>query len=114
MVFRFWYELITGLLTLCSILIFGEQGIKAILLLALLPLIYRLRKIKPDERETQLFYKSTQYIVNIIVIVILVSVFILGIKISDLTSISTFNLYFIMLSILILVSALRLYLHYKH
>lgn len=114
MVFRFWYELSVGLLTLISILFFGEQGIKVIVLLALLPLIYRLRKIKPDERETQLFYKGTQYIVNIIVIVILASVFILKIRISDLTALSTFNFYLIILLILIFVSALRLYLHYKH
>lgn len=114
MVFRFWYELIVGLLTLSSIIIFGEQGIKGIVLLAILPLIYRLKKIKPDERETQLFYKGTQYIVNIIVIVILVSVFIIRIKLSDLFSLGTFNFYLIMVSVLIFVSALRLYLHYKH
>ncbi|NWF90869.1 MAG: hypothetical protein HXY50_15600 [Ignavibacteriaceae bacterium] len=114
MAFRFWYELIIGIITLVSLLIFGEKGITALVLLAFLPIIYRMKKIKPDERETQLFFRGTQYIVNAIAAVILVSVFIFRIKITDLMSISTVIFYFVMIVILILVSVLRLYLHYKN
>ncbi len=52
---RFIFELIIGVALLASILIFGHQGMVALVLLALLPLINKKKKF--DEREIQLFYK---------------------------------------------------------
>ena len=114
MVFRFWFELAAGIITLISLLIFREKGIAVLAIIALLPIIYRLKKIEPDERETQNFYKGTQYIINVIVIIIILSVFVFKVQISDLTSISRLIFYYILTSILIIVSAFRLYLHYRH
>ena len=58
MIFRFAYELSVGLITLGAVLAFGTKGQAALALLAPLPLILRKLKVKPDERELGLFYKS--------------------------------------------------------
>lgn len=114
MAFRFWYELVFGVIALISILIFGPKGIIAIVPIAFLPLIMRAKKMKADERETQLFFKGTQYIVNTIVVIILLAVFVFKFQLTDLTNISAFSINIVAVSILILVTLLRLYLFYKH
>ncbi len=58
MILRFSYEMLVGLATLIAILLFGEKGFALFALLALLPIIMRTIKVKPDERELQLFYRS--------------------------------------------------------
>jgi hypothetical protein len=58
MIFRFAYELAVGVITIGAIILFGSKGQAAFALLALLPLILRILKVKPDERELALFYKS--------------------------------------------------------
>ncbi len=114
MVFRFWYELGFGVIALISILIFGPKGMVAIVPIAFLPIIMRVKKIKADERETQLFFKGTQYIVNSIVIIILLAVFAFKVQLADFTNISAYSINLVAVSILILVSLLRLYIFYKH
>lgn len=114
MAFRFWYELSFGVIALISILIFGPKGIVAIVPIAFLPIIMRVKKIKADERETQLFFKGTQYIVNVIVVMILLAVFVFKVQLADLTNMSSDLINIVAVSILILVSLLRLYLFYKH
>ena len=113
MAFRFWYELAFGVITLIAVLIFGQKGIVAIVPLALLPIITRIKKIKPDERDNYLFYKSTQYIINTIVVLILAGVFIFGIKLNDLPAINGRLLGIIVAFFLIIISTLRLFLFYK-
>ncbi len=113
MVLRFWLELISSIISLCSLLIFGEKGIVALALLALVPIIYRLKKIKPDERETQLFFRGTQYIVNAMIAIIILSVFVFKIHITDLISLHKLALYYMLITILIVVSTFRLFLYYR-
>ncbi|NPA36239.1 MAG: hypothetical protein GXO47_05265 [Chlorobi bacterium] len=52
---RFILELITGIILLVAIIIFGQKGVIALILMALIPFFHRKKNI--DERETQLFYK---------------------------------------------------------
>ena len=113
MVFRFWYEFAFGVITLISVLIFGQKGIVAIVPLALLPIIMRMKKIKPDERENYLFFKSTQYILNAIIILILAGVFVFNIKLNDLSNINGKPLGIIVALFLMAVSGFRLYFYYK-
>lgn len=113
MALRFWLELSGGIIALCSLLIFGERGIAALALIALVPIIYRLKKITPDERETQLFFKGTQYIVNVIIVVIILSAFVFQTQLSGLMSISRLTFYYILIVTMILVSVFRLYLIYR-
>lgn len=113
MAFRFWYEFTIGVITLISVLIFGQKGIVAIVPLALLPIIMRVRKIKADEREKYLFFKGTQYIVNAVVFLIIIGVFVLRLKSDDLSSINSIYLGIIAASLLIIISTMRLYLFYK-
>ncbi len=61
MLFRLMYEGAVGVITLAAISIFGEKGFAAFALLALLPVIWRVVKIKPDERELQLFYQTNSW-----------------------------------------------------
>ncbi len=61
MVFRLLYEGAVGLFTFIAILLFGEKGYSVFALLALLPFIWRALKIKPDERELQLFYQTNNW-----------------------------------------------------
>lgn len=46
MAIRFWIELSVGIITLIAILIFGKAGTPVFALLALSPIIYRLKKSK--------------------------------------------------------------------
>ena len=114
MAFRFWYEFVFGVITLISIIIFGPRGMVAIVPIALLPIIMRVKHIKADEREKQLFFKGTQYVVNVIVVLILLAVFIFKVHLSDFLNLSLGTINIIAISLLILVSILRLYLYYKH
>ena len=55
---RFVYELVVGAILLSAILLFGEKGFAAIVLLAGYSFV---RKKKNDEREIQLLYKVGNY-----------------------------------------------------
>lgn len=55
----FSYELFVGVIAFASVLLFGKKGSAALLLMALLPILYWKRHI--DEREYQLFYKVGHY-----------------------------------------------------
>ena len=52
---RYTFELVVGIITLVSVLLFGQAGYASFALMVFLPLF---SKNKPDERELQLFYKS--------------------------------------------------------
>jgi len=114
MALRFWYELAVGILTLIAILIFGADGIKAIVLLALLPFIMRIKKIKADERETFLFYKGTQIIFTTIILLIVISFVFTNLNFSDLLSIKKETWFIILAAFLIINGLFRLYLLYKN
>jgi len=58
MIKRFSFELITGIIGIISILIFGKLGMIALILLSVLPFF---SKKKNDERENQLFNKVGNY-----------------------------------------------------
>ncbi|MDT3694896.1 MAG: hypothetical protein ROY99_00805 [Ignavibacterium sp.] len=113
MIFRFWYEFVFGIITLLSVLIFGPKGFAAIVPMALLPIIMRIKKIKPDERDNYLFYKSTQYIINAIVILIFVGIFVFRVQLNDIANIDGKLLGIIASVFLIMVSSLRLFMYYK-
>ena len=52
---RFYFELILGLIGLAAVIIFGMAGFAVFALFAFYPWIAR---VKADEREYQLFYKT--------------------------------------------------------
>ena len=114
MLFRFWYEFIFGIITLISVLIFGEKGIVAIVPMAFIPLIMRIKKIKPDEREKQLYYKSTEFLINAFVFLIIIGTVVFGFKIFDLSQINGKLLGIIGGIFIIVVSSVRLFFFYKH
>lgn len=114
MVLRFWYEFAFGVITLISVLIFGPKGMVAMVLIALIPIIMRVKKIKTDEREKQLFFKSTQYIINGIVVLIIISVFVFGVKLKDLSDINSNTLAIGATLFMIVVSTVRLFFYYKN
>lgn len=58
MIVRFLFESIVGAVSLVAIITLGKIGYVAFAVFALLPLIMRLKKIRPDERECQLFYQT--------------------------------------------------------
>lgn len=55
---RYLIETIVGGIALLGILFLGEAGTAFLALLAITPLYMRWQKIKPDELELQLFYKT--------------------------------------------------------
>ncbi|MBN2601248.1 MAG: hypothetical protein JXR87_04590 [Candidatus Marinimicrobia bacterium] len=77
MIFRFWFESIVGMFCIICILVFGQAGATSFALFALLPIILRIRKItKPDERESQLFYKAGNLSLALAIIaIVLISYF---------------------------------------
>ncbi|MBV6418813.1 MAG: hypothetical protein DAHOPDDO_00022 [Ignavibacteriaceae bacterium] len=87
MTFRFLYEIFVGIISLFAIIIFGEKGMSVFALLALLPIIMRIKKFKADERETFLFYKGTQIIFTAIVFFIVIGFLFTELKFSDLLEI---------------------------
>lgn len=113
MAFRFWYELAVGVITFIAILIFGEEGITAIVFLALLPIIMRMKKIKADERETFLFYKGTQIVFTSLLFLIAASFVFTDLKFSDLLNIKKEIWYLLLAGFLILNGIIRLFLLYK-
>jgi len=58
MKFRYYFEAIVGILCFILILLFGAVGGVLLSLLAFLPVIIWKTKVRPDERELQLFYKT--------------------------------------------------------
>ena len=62
-------ELFVGVIAFAAILLFGKKGSAALLLMALLPILYWKRHI--DEREYQLFYKVGHY-TSIFVFVVMI------------------------------------------
>ncbi len=70
MTFRFWYQGICGLLTILLVMFFGTKGGAALILFAFIPLIMRVMKVKKewDERELQLFYKSNNYTLGLLIV----------------------------------------------
>lgn len=114
MAFRFWYELGAGILAFVAILILGERGIAVLAILGFLPIIMRIKKLKPDERETQLFYKGTQFIFSALIFLIVASFVFTNIKISDILMIKKEMWFLILSGFLILNGLVRLFLLYKH
>jgi len=77
MTFRFWYQAITGLITLLLIILFGEKGGVVLAMLIFLPPILKWIGVKKewDERELQLFYKSNNYTLgSLIVFMVLINI----------------------------------------
>jgi hypothetical protein len=73
MTFRFWFESIIGFICLICILLLGAKGASSLLLFVLCPLFMRLMKIrKPDERERQLFYKTSNLTMGLAIIAIII------------------------------------------
>lgn len=58
MLFRYYFELIAGLIFISAILILGSKGTVVFVLLAALPLIMRINKTRIDERDLHVFYKA--------------------------------------------------------
>jgi hypothetical protein len=58
MKFRFYFEAVVGMFCFILILFFGAVGGASLAFFAFLPVIIWKNKIKPDERELQLFYKT--------------------------------------------------------
>lgn len=114
MAFRFWYEIAVGVITLLAILILGEPGIKAIVLLALLPIIMRVKKLKADERETFLFYKGTQIVFTSLIILIVASFVFTDLKFEDLLKIKRETWFMILAGFMVLNGLVRLILLYKN
>jgi energy-converting hydrogenase Eha subunit A len=57
MKFRFTYEAIIGMVSFLVVLFLGNVGGSILALIAFLPLITKIKNIRLDEREMQLFYK---------------------------------------------------------
>jgi hypothetical protein len=55
---RFILETVIGLIIIIAVLLFGMKGISAIALIAFFPFITRIAKIKGDEREMLIHYKT--------------------------------------------------------
>jgi len=72
MIKRFVFEMSVGTIGIICVLIFGEKGMAALALMALLPLVirYTKKKRKYDEREFQLFYRIGNYTMGILIFVI--------------------------------------------
>ncbi|MCP5064489.1 MAG: hypothetical protein GY936_18785 [Ignavibacteriae bacterium] len=62
MLFRFYFQFIVELVSIVSIIYFGELGVKTLALFALLPIVLKIKGYqKPDERELHIFYKIGNY-----------------------------------------------------
>ncbi|RMH86249.1 MAG: hypothetical protein D6681_15870 [Calditrichaeota bacterium] len=69
MMVRLLYEGAVGFVLLIAILLWGSQGMIALALLAFMPILWRILKAKPDERELQLFYQTNNWALAFAVIV---------------------------------------------
>jgi hypothetical protein len=113
MLFRFWYEFIFGIITLISVLIFGEKGMVAFVPIAFVPLIMKIKKIKPDEREKQFYYQSTEFLFTAFIFLIIICTIVFGFKIFDVSQINDKLLGIIAGLFIIIVSSVRLFFFYK-
>lgn len=86
MQFRYLYGVFVGAITIISILLFGEKGVIALVLLAFRPAIMRLKKMNADEREQSLFHKTNSITLGVILILILAVFLIMGDKTKELFS----------------------------
>ncbi len=55
---KFVFEIVIGLIIIIAVLLFGMKGISAIALIVFFPFITRAAKIKGDEREMLIHYKT--------------------------------------------------------
>ena len=58
---RYLIETVVGGIALLGILLLGDAGTAFLALLAITPFYMRWRKVKPDELELQLFYKTGNF-----------------------------------------------------
>jgi hypothetical protein len=65
MIKRYVFEMVVGVITLASVLLFGPVGYASFSLMALLAFF---SKKKPDERELQLFYKAGNLTMGLMII----------------------------------------------
>lgn len=72
MIFRYLYEALVGALCLVLVLFLGARGLAALALLAPRPILMRLIKPGLDERELSLFYKTGNFTLGAMVLVIVV------------------------------------------
>lgn len=86
MYFRYLFGVIVGVITITSILLFGEKGVIALALLAFRPAIMRLKKMNADERELSLFHRTNTVTLGIILFVITAAFLIMGEKAKELFS----------------------------
>ncbi|RMF56256.1 MAG: hypothetical protein D6748_13910 [Calditrichaeota bacterium] len=85
MLFRLMYEGAVGLITFIAVLLFGEPGFAAFALLALLPFIWRIKKINPDERELQLFYQTNNWALAFVIVALFILYKLSGVHIGEVT-----------------------------
>lgn len=65
MIKRYVFEIIIGVITLVSVLLFGPVGYASFALMALMAFF---AKKKPDERELQLFYKAGNLTMGLMIV----------------------------------------------
>ena len=83
MIATFSFEFAVGLLCIIATLFLGQAGMAVFALYALLPLVARkFRPAGPDERELQLFYRTGNITMALIVVAILCIYFASGININ--------------------------------
>lgn len=58
MLLRYYLEIVTGVLVLAVVLIFGKIGNVVFVFFAFMPLLIKVKKRKVDERELFVFYKA--------------------------------------------------------
>jgi hypothetical protein len=70
MITRFLLQGLIGLIACPAILYFGQKGQIALALIALIPLLLLNKKYRksPDEREAQLFYKTSNYTLGAVIL----------------------------------------------
>lgn len=68
---RYLIETIVGGISLLGILLLGDAGTAFLALLAITPFYMRWRKVKPDERELQLFYKTGNWTMAAMILAII-------------------------------------------
>lgn len=73
MIFRYFYEAFVGAICITLILLVGTKGLAGLALLAFLPVFLRARRVRPDERDLSLFYKTG----NLTLGIMLISVFLI-------------------------------------
>ncbi len=82
---RFISEVIISLLIILAVLIFGEKGIAAISLLVLMPFVTRAAKIKGDEREMLIHYKTGNLSLGLTVLFVIIIYYLQNISLGAFT-----------------------------